>query len=246
MDVVRVLAWMDAAGAEPDLPLGLVHAIDTANNPGTFGDLVLYLPGLGVVKIEMVPAVAFRHPDQFAGTVEVVQEILARVVDERGALLLDDRLDRTACGIDREEPQDLMAALVIDEGEAAGIGGPAVVANAPGVVEEAVIHSDLPAAGDIEHLRSLYRQRVAGLDVGVRVQLRLDLVAGRRLDEIDLSLAALFRANRDQLPGIGRPEEQAAVAIFRRAVMAQDELLAANRADPDVIVLDECLPAAVG
>ena len=158
-----------------------------------------------------------------------MQEVLARVVDERRALLVDDRLDRAAGGIDGQEPQDLVPALVVEEGEAAGIGGPAEVFDAPGIVEEAVLDGDLFPAGDIEQLRPLDRQRIAGLDVGVRVQLRLELVAGRRLDEIDLPLRTLLRADGDQLLGIGRPEEQAAVAVFGRAVMAQGELLAAGR-----------------
>ena len=78
------------------------------------------------------------------------------------------------------------------------------------------------------------------------MQLRLKLVAGRRLDEIDLPLRTLLRANCDQLFGIGRPEEQVAVAVFGSAVAAQGELVAASRADPDVVLLDESLPAAVG
>ena len=71
-----------------------------------------------------------------------MQEVLARVVDERRAPLVDDRLDRAAGGIDRQEPQDLVPALVVDEGEAAGIGGPAVVVDAPGIVEQAVLDGD--------------------------------------------------------------------------------------------------------
>ena len=246
MDVVRVLLRMDAAGAEPDLALGLVDAVHAANDPGALGDLVLDLPGLGVVKIKVVPAVAFRHPDQFPAAIEIVQEVLARIIDERGALLIDDRLDRAAGGIDGQEPQRLVSALIVDEGEAAGIGGPAVVLHAPGIVEEAVLDGHRFPPGEIEHLRPLDRQRIAGLGVGVRVQFRLHLIAGRRLDEIDRPLRDLLGADGDQLLGIGRPVEPAAVGVFRSAVMAQGEFLAASRADPDVIVLDIGLPAAVG
>ena len=98
-----------------------------------------------------------------------------------------------------QESQHLVSALIVDEGEAAGIGGPAVVFQAPGIVEQAMIDGDLLPAGDVEQFGPLNRQRVAGLDVGMRVQLRLDLIAGRRLDEIDLPLGALFRADGDQL-----------------------------------------------
>ena len=99
---------------------------------------------------------------------------------------------------------------------------------------------------EIEKLRPVDRQRVAGLDVGVPMQLGLDLVAGRRLDKIDLSLFAMFGTHGEKLARVGRPIETSAVIVVGRAVMAQAELLAGGIADIDVMVLDECLPAAVG
>ena len=95
-----------------------------------------------------------------------------------------------------QEPQDLVSALVVDEGEAAGIGGPAEVFDAPGIVEQAVITAIGFRPATSNNLRPRHRQRVAGLDVGVRVQLRLELIAGRRLDEIDRPLRALASCGR--------------------------------------------------
>ena len=62
---VRVLARIHPARAEPDLPLVLVDLQDFAHDPVALRDLVLHGPGDAVVQIEMVPAVALGHPDDF-------------------------------------------------------------------------------------------------------------------------------------------------------------------------------------
>ena len=51
--------------------LAFVDAIDAAHDPGAFGDLVFHLPGLRIVEVQMIPAVAFRHPDDFAVSVGI-------------------------------------------------------------------------------------------------------------------------------------------------------------------------------
>ncbi len=90
MDVIGILVGVDAAGAEPDLPRLVIDAIDAAHHPTPLGDLVFHSAGVGVVEIEMVPAVALRHPDDFIRFIEIVGEELAAVVDEGFALFVDD------------------------------------------------------------------------------------------------------------------------------------------------------------
>ena len=70
MDEVRILVGVLAAGAEPDLPLLLVDAVDAADDVRALGDLVLDLAGLGVDQVEVPPAVALGDVDDLVGPVE--------------------------------------------------------------------------------------------------------------------------------------------------------------------------------
>ena len=67
VDVIGVLSGTDAAGAEPDLPLGLVDAVHSADDPFAPGDRVLDRSRPAVVEVEVIPAVALRGPDDLAG-----------------------------------------------------------------------------------------------------------------------------------------------------------------------------------
>jgi hypothetical protein len=77
VEKIRVLARDDAAGAEPDLTIFVVDIFDTANDPLAFCNLIFDFAGLGVVKVEMIPAVPLGHPDDFIGFVEIIAEELA-------------------------------------------------------------------------------------------------------------------------------------------------------------------------
>ena len=74
---VRILAGVHAAGAEPDLPLVFVHLDHMAHGPRALGDLRLDRAGRAVDQIQVVPAVALRHPDHFLAVGEVVAKALA-------------------------------------------------------------------------------------------------------------------------------------------------------------------------
>jgi len=123
VDVVRVLPGADAAGAKPDLPALAVHAIDAANHPLAPGDLTLHAAGRGVVEIEVVPAVALRHPDDLPGLVQIVDELLAGVVDERPALLVADGNELARGDVEQLRPgqRDAVARLEIVVGVQLGL-----------------------------------------------------------------------------------------------------------------------------
>ena len=154
VDVIRVLPGMDAAGAEPDLPLLLVDAVHAADHPLALVIWFFTLPGLRRRKdrggssrrARTSRSVRWSHPRS-------AENILPRVVDECLALLVDDRPDLAGRRIHRQQPQHLVPALVEDEGEAARVGRPAVVVDAPRVVEQLVIERDLLFGLQIEELR---------------------------------------------------------------------------------------------
>ena len=89
---VRVLAGVHAAGAEPELPLLFVDLDDVADRPRALGDLVLHRAGGAVDQIEVVPAVALRHPDHFLAVGEVVAIALAGLQRGGGAVVIEKRL----------------------------------------------------------------------------------------------------------------------------------------------------------
>jgi hypothetical protein len=64
----------------------------------------------------MIPAVAFRHPDDFlAGVLHVVAE-LAPAVEEGARLLVNHGPGFPCRGIDFDDPDSLMSALCVLEG----------------------------------------------------------------------------------------------------------------------------------
>ena len=67
VDEIRVLPGILAAGAEPDLPLLLVDAVDAAHDVFALRDLVLDLALLRVDQVEVPPAVALGGVDDLVG-----------------------------------------------------------------------------------------------------------------------------------------------------------------------------------
>src|SRR5690606_6920093 len=94
MRVVGVLTGTDAEGREPDLPGGLVDALDPADEPVAARDL-LERPGRDVDVPEVVPAVPLAGPQEPGTPVHPVHPGLLRVVDEGVAPLLDHRAHGT-------------------------------------------------------------------------------------------------------------------------------------------------------
>ena len=201
VDVVGVLAGLGPVGPEPDLAGFFVDSIDAADEPFALRDLVLDSPGPRVHEVEVVPAVPLGHPEDFIRLVEELQVDLVRVVDERRRRLLDQGLGVARLGVDGDDPEDLVASLVVEEGESFRVGRPPPLVDAPGVGEEGVGDRDRLPGRDVEEVRPGDRQLVAGLGIVVVRQLRLELVLGRGIDQVDLPRvpwAVLMATNFDE------------------------------------------------
>jgi len=90
----------------------------------------------------VVPAVALRHPHDLSAVREIEAVFLAAVAEEGLGLLLDDGPGRAGRGVDLDDPVDLVAALVIFEGESAAVLAPGEVGELIGVGEERVVDLD--------------------------------------------------------------------------------------------------------
>src|SRR5579864_5440345 len=94
---IGILAGVHTGCLKPDLPLIVIHAIDETDQPVSLGDLILDSSGATVVEIQMFPTVPLGSPDYFFAVVHVMSIFFTagesgrhvRVVDERGALLVD-------------------------------------------------------------------------------------------------------------------------------------------------------------
>src|SRR5690242_593217 len=113
MDVVGILTGPNPACAEPDLTRLRIDAVDASDHPRSAGDLGFDLAGPGVIEVKVIPAVALGHPDDLARIVEQLEIELARVINERGTLLVDDGLGLASLRIDGDDPEHLMPALVV-------------------------------------------------------------------------------------------------------------------------------------
>src|SRR6266508_1380077 len=248
VDEVRVLSGPNAAGPEPHLALDRVHPFHAADHPLSPGHLVLYLPCLQIIQVQVVPAVALRHPEHFPSVVQVVREALLDVGDKRSALLIDQGDRLTAVGVHADDAEDQMAALVVQEREPLAVAVPADVVDVPRVGEQLVADGHLLPFLNVEETRLRGRDRVAGFAVVEGVELRLELVPRRRLDQVNIAWLVVLSAQRRQPAGVRRPVELAGVAVVLLPVLGQGELSSFSlpRPQEQVVVLDKGGPPAVG
>ena len=227
---VGILAGVHPARLEPDLPLVLIHAVHHAHHPLALGDLVLHLAGDAVIKVKMLPAVTLRGPDDLLAVIQVVavpapagktlgQQV---VVDEGLAGLVDQRARLAGLRVHLDHAVDLVAALIVLEGEAAAILPPHRRCEVVRVGKQRLVDLRLLLRGHVEEGRKRDIQRVPRLAVKNRRVLRLKLVGGRRFDVVYLPVVPRPRVIGHQFPGIRRPRDRAqGVVVAFRAIQAQ-------------------------
>ena len=205
----------------------------------------------------MVPAVALRHPDDFLAVLEVVAILLARVgevavggavVEEGLRLFRDDRARLAGGRVRFDDAEDLVAALVVFEGDGAAVLAPLEARQVVRVREERVVDGELVSRRDVEDDRLRQRQRVAGLRVDVDRVFRLQLVGGGGLDVVHFAAVARTDAVRGDLLRVRRPRDRAElVGVAFGAVGAERDFVLLRRgvAHGDVVVPDQRFLRAV-
>src|SRR4029077_9062388 len=92
VEEIGILARPRAGGAEPYRALLLVDLLDALDRPLALRDLVLHRPGRAVVEVQVVPAIALRHPDDLLAVGHVVAILLARVAVAARLVVVEERL----------------------------------------------------------------------------------------------------------------------------------------------------------
>ena len=247
VDEVGILARIHAARVEPNLPLRGVHPVHAAHHPIPPGDLVLHFPREAVVAVQVVPPVALRHPDDFPSVIDVVAELLPRVVEEGGHLLVDDRAGLPRLGIDLDHAVDLVSTLVVLEREGAPIVAPLDPGHVVCIREQRVVDDGLRVRRHVEQHGRVPVEHVARLVVEHGRVPGLELVVRRRRDVVHLALVARAHAVRGEVAGIRRPGDGlGVVGVPLGPVRAQQHpLSAAGRPHVHVVVSDGGFPLAI-
>ncbi len=245
---VRVLARVHAARGEVDLPLRRVHPVDAAHEPRALRDLLLHLARHAVVEVQVIPPVPLRHPDDLLSVGQIEPVLLGRVLEKGRHLLVDDGARLPGCGVDLDDPVDLMAALVVLERDGTVVLAPFEPGHRVRVREERAVDDDLCARGDVEQCRRALVEHVARLVVEERRVPGLELILGRGLNVIDLTAVTRPHAIRREPPRVRRPHDRLRVVRVALGPIGAErrDVATADSANRDIVVLDECLELAVG
>ena len=114
--------------------------------------------------------------------------------------------------------------------------------DAPRVAEKRLVERDLFLPDDVEQMRLGLGNLVARFEIAVRMQLWLQLILGRGLDEIDNVLLGLLMTETNQFPPVGGPLKIALITVALHTVRRQSDFLAVlAETKPNIVVLDEGL-----
>ena len=192
-----------------------------------------------VDAIDVVVARALARPQQFAFRIEPVQERLLRIVDKRRAALLDDRAHRARRRVDRAHGELLVPAPVVEHMHFAAVLRPVHAIDRPRVGERRLVDGDARPRRKVEHAKARHGDAIAGLQILLRVHLRLDLVLRPRLDEHEFVLLFGHDLERERV----RPRRRhvhRAIRVLRGSIVGETNRLGlAVDAQEHVVVLHE-------
>jgi len=136
MEKIRVLTLIHATSQKQHLASLIIHLNHTPHHPLAFGDLIFHLAGAAVIKIEVVPAIAFGHPDDFLTVVQVMAIFFAGVEKESRTLFIDQSSSRAARRVHLDYPINLVAPLVVFKSESPAVFPPGKVRKVEGIRKE--------------------------------------------------------------------------------------------------------------
>jgi len=123
-DQVRISFFGYAVGGEIDAPGIFVHSDDVAHIPFPLGDLIFNATAFAVVEVEVVPIVAFAHPNDFFVVSQIVAET-ARIIDEGFGCFFDQAAYKAILSRHFQYTVDFVRPFVVFEGNAAVVFVPA-------------------------------------------------------------------------------------------------------------------------
>ena len=196
----------------------------------------------------MVPAIAFRHPDKVCIILEPMKIGFVIVIDKGFGNFFDEGGGCTGFRIDCDNSKNLVATLIVKEGEAGGVCFPAEVIDAPGVVEKRFIKWDFLHGFDAKQVGKMLIELVSWLIVIEGNKFGLELIFGGGFDEVDDSAIALGGFKSDEGRGIWGPMNSTFVAIFSRAIGSDFDFIfgRVKAFDKDVGIAKDDLPIAIG
>ena len=196
----------------------------------------------------MVPPVALRHPDRFFRLVEVLPETLSGITEECFRLLADDHSGSAGRGVDLDDTKQLVAALVVFKYHRGAVLPPRQARYVVRVREKSSIDLQPLPGFDREQHRDLDVQHVSRLRILHRRMLRLQLVLGRRLDEMHVTaIAGSHLIDSDRLR-VRRPGERVRIVVTPFGAVGAEErnLPFAGFTDGHVVVVDQRVELSVG
>ena len=178
MDVIGVFTCIFAATFEDDGTILLIDVHHFANHPFAFRDLIFDGSLLGIEQIQMVPAVAFRHPNDFLGVFQVVAVMFSAVFHIRLAFFFDQNADGARGSVHFNHLIQLVSTLVELEGEVLAVWCPVCVTQIKLIFKSFRIDGDLRGLFNIEQARTFDRQCVTRFQVVAFLQNWLKLRFG--------------------------------------------------------------------
>ena len=195
----------------------------------------------------MVPAIAFRHPDKVCIIFEPMKVGFMIVIDKGFRDFFNEGGCASRCGIDCDNSKNLVAPLVVKEGEAGGVCFPAEVVDAPRVVEKRLVEWDFLHGLDAKQVGEMLIELIAWLIVVEGNKSGLELIFGGGFDEVDDSAIALGGFKSDEGRGIWSPMNRSIIDIFSRAIGGDFDLIfrRVKAFDKDVGIAKDDLPIAI-
>jgi hypothetical protein len=120
-------------------------------------------------------------------------------------LFVDDGGRNTGIRSDVDDAHDLVAALVVDEAQVLAVLCPVDTVYAPGIGEETIVGGNLFPTFDVEKMRSLLSDVIAGLQILMLDQLWLDLIFWCAFDHVDGVLLLFAHAHDGHPIRVRRP-----------------------------------------
>ncbi len=157
MDEIGIDTRFFSAGAEQDLLFFLIHKEYVADHPCSFGNLVQNPARLAAYPVQVVPAVAFRGPEDLFAILHIITVTFAAIADESRAGFLNQGADASVGAAHFKDPVNLVSSLVVFKGECPAVLPPFKGTDIELLVKQPVICQKLFFTIQNEQSRNLVR-----------------------------------------------------------------------------------------